>query len=61
MDSDQEEDAQDAIEQIWYRLNGHGKDKWVLDADIKGAFDNIDHKFILRKIKNFPGRELIKQ
>lgn len=51
----------DAIEQIWYRLNGHGKDEWVLDADIKGAFDNIDHKFILRKIKHFPGRELIKQ
>ncbi len=44
----------DAIGQCFNRLRGNcensGKrrkyDKWVLDADIKGFFDNIDHKSI---------------
>ncbi|TGO03032.1 hypothetical protein PN36_14040 [Candidatus Thiomargarita nelsonii] len=26
------------------------KQKWVLDADIKGCFDNIDHKFLASQI-----------
>lgn len=52
----------DAIEQVWTRLNSSGnRDKWVLDADIKGAFDNISHEFILQAIGESPGRELIKQ
>ena len=47
--------CQDAIQQCFLRLNGGNKtntgkkrknDKWVLDADIKGFFDNIDHKSI---------------
>jgi RNA-directed DNA polymerase len=33
----------------------------VVDADIKGAFDNISHEFLLKTIGNFPARELIKQ
>ena len=36
------------------------KKKWVVDADIKGSFDNIDHDFLLKAIGNFPGRQLIK-
>ncbi|HAX78969.1 MAG TPA: group II intron reverse transcriptase/maturase, partial [Cyanobacteria bacterium UBA11372] len=51
----------DAIEHIWSRLNKQGNDRWVLDADIKGAFDNICHDFILKAIGEIPGRELIKQ
>ena len=51
----------DAIEQCWRRLNRHGKDRWVLDADIKSAFDTICHSFILSKLKFFPARELVKQ
>lgn len=46
----------DAIEQAWIRLNANGADTWVLDADIKGAFDNISHEFILNAIGNTPGR-----
>lgn len=34
----------DAIEQLWYRLNGHSKDECSLDADVKGAFDNISNR-----------------
>jgi RNA-directed DNA polymerase len=32
-----------------------------LDADVRGAFDNISHDFILKTIGQIPGRELIKQ
>jgi len=35
--------------------------RWVLDADIKGAFDNIDHEFLLNAIEGFPAKELIRQ
>jgi RNA-directed DNA polymerase len=57
--------CQDAIDQCHIRLckgkkNSPG-DNWVLDADIKGAFDNISHKYILEAIGQTPGRELIKQ
>lgn len=37
--------AHDAITRIYNNLNKNKK--WILDADIKGCFDNIDHKFIL--------------
>lgn len=53
--------CQDAIAQAHSRLNKQGGDKWVLDADIRGAFDNISHEFILKAIGQTPGRELIKQ
>ena len=51
--------CQDAIEQSWIRLN-KGHDTWVLEADIKGLFDNIAHESILNSISNFPQSELIK-
>ncbi len=50
----------DAIEQCFLRLR-NGCDTWILDADIRGAFDNLSHKFILQTIGQVPGRELIKQ
>lgn len=37
----------DAIEHAWARLKGNAKHAWVLDADIKGAFDTIGHDYIL--------------
>jgi RNA-directed DNA polymerase len=51
--------CQDAIEQSFRRLR-NGMDTWVLEADIKGFFDNIAHESILNQLGNFPGRELIK-
>ncbi|NET11462.1 MAG: group II intron reverse transcriptase/maturase [Okeania sp. SIO1H6] len=35
--------------------------KWVLDADIKGFFDNIAHESILKMIDSFPHNGLIKE
>ena len=49
----------DAIAQCFIRLCG-GRDNWVLEADIKGFFDNIAHESILNMMGNFPKRELIK-
>ncbi|MFB2880713.1 group II intron reverse transcriptase/maturase [Floridanema aerugineum] len=49
----------DAISQSFIRLH-KGRDTWVLEADIKGFFDNIAHESILNSISNFPQRELIR-
>ena len=50
----------DAIAQCHHRLS-KGRDSWILDADLTGAFNNISHEFTLDAIGNTPGRELIKQ
>jgi RNA-directed DNA polymerase len=52
--------CQDAIQQCYNRLK-KGMDTWTLEADIRGAFDHISHKFILDAIGQTPGREMIKQ
>lgn len=51
--------CQDAIAQCFARVQ-NGRDKWVLEADIKGFFDNIAHESILTMMANFPKRELVK-
>jgi RNA-directed DNA polymerase len=51
----------DAIKQSWNRLRSFSTHRWVLDADLKGAFDNISHEFVLQQIAQLPGRELMKQ
>lgn len=51
----------DAIQHCWLFFAGHRRRPWILDADIKGAFDNISHDHILESLGNVPGRELIKQ
>lgn len=51
----------DAIVQCWHRLKGRSTHRWILDADVKAAFDMISHDFILQTIGKVPGRELIKQ
>ena len=51
----------DAIGKIFQAVRPNKKKKWVVDADIKGCFDNIDHKELLSAIGNFPSRKLIKE
>lgn len=52
----------DAVEHIFnFAANARGKKKWIVDADIKGAFDNIDHEYLLHTIGNVPGTALIRQ
>jgi len=54
-------DCHDAIEKIYGLARPNKTKKWVLDADIKGAFDNISHEHLLQAIGEVPGKELIKQ
>lgn len=49
----------DAINMIYRNVNRRAK--WVLDADIKGCFDNIDHDFLLGQFEKGTIRRLIKQ
>jgi RNA-directed DNA polymerase len=51
----------DAIEKIYGLARPNKRKKWVVDADIKGAFDNISHTHLLEALNLCPGRELIKQ
>src|SRR6266550_3466295 len=51
----------DAIEKIYGLARPNKTKKWILDADIRGAFDNISHDYLLKAIGPVPGKELIKQ
>jgi RNA-directed DNA polymerase len=53
--------CQDAIKQCWLRLNARHGNRWVLDADVKAAFDKISHEFVEDKLGLIPGRNLIRQ
>src|SRR5260221_2539918 len=49
----------DAIAAIFITI-AH-KAKYVLDADIKGAFDHINHEELLKKLNTYPAmRQIIK-
>lgn len=52
--------AHDAIERIHLATKSGSTRAWVLDADIKGCFDNIDHDALMEAIGNFPAREMIR-
>lgn len=52
--------AHDAIERIYLATKSGSTRTWILDADIKGCFDNIDHEELLTTIGHFPGRGMIK-
>jgi len=51
----------DAIAKIFNLARPNKRKKWVLDADIEGAFDSISHQRVLEAIGSFPARELIRQ
>ena len=53
--------AHDAIVRIHTVVYRNNARKWVLDADIAQAFDQIDQNFLLGKIGKFPARNWIKQ
>lgn len=51
----------DAIVEIQALGRSTGRKRWVIDADIEGAFDNISHEYLLKVIGTVPGRDLIRQ
>ena len=42
--------TQDAMKAIWLRTSRKTPGEWVLEADIKGCFDNISHQWIYDNI-----------
>lgn len=53
--------AHDAISKIFGIARPNKTKKWVVDADIKGCFDNIAHDPLIKAIGNFPARKIIQQ
>jgi RNA-directed DNA polymerase len=53
--------AHDAIAKVYLLACPNRRKKWVVDADIKGAFDNISHDFLLQALGDVPGKALIQQ
>jgi len=51
----------DAIAKVFGIARPNKRKKWVLDADIEGAFDSISHGKLLQTIGPFPARELVRQ
>ena len=51
-ESDQSSDAATSREAIFNAIKQ--KEKYVLDAVLKGAFDNINHQKLLHKLKTYP-------
>jgi RNA-directed DNA polymerase len=52
--------CQDAIQATFNTVNGKNPARrWVLDADLKAAFDRIDHQHLLDQLGGFPAREQI--
>ena len=51
----------DAIQAIFTTIAGKNAGRvWVLDADLKAAFDRVDHNHILERIGTFPAREQVR-
>jgi RNA-directed DNA polymerase len=54
--------CQDAIQAIHLTARGSNPARqWVLDADLRAAFDRIDHSFLLAALGTFPARGLVEQ
>jgi RNA-directed DNA polymerase len=52
----------DAIESVYLTVAGKSAQRrWILDADLAGAFDRISHAHILDQLGSFPGREMVRQ
>jgi RNA-directed DNA polymerase len=52
----------DAIEAIFQVAKGKSaRRRWVLDADLAGAFDQIAHDHILTMLGTFPARGIVRQ
>jgi len=51
----------DAMQKIYLLARPNKTKKWVVDADIQGAFDNISHEHLLETLDGFPAKELVRQ
>lgn len=49
----------DATESLFNILAGRGARVWILDADLAGAFNAIDHEHLLAALGGFPARGMV--
>jgi RNA-directed DNA polymerase len=50
----------DAMSKIFSNIKGKNPHKlWVVEGDIKGCFDNINHEVLIEKLGSYPGKILI--
>ncbi|MGF9946585.1 reverse transcriptase N-terminal domain-containing protein, partial [Priestia megaterium] len=49
----------DAVEAIFNKINPMSKKKWIFEGDFRGCFDNLNHDYIMEKIKDFPAKETV--
>ncbi len=49
----------DAIGSLFTTLCGQAKRVWILDADLAGAFNAIDHDHLLAMLGDFPARRVV--
>jgi RNA-directed DNA polymerase len=53
--------CQDAIAAIYNSVSVKRRSRtWVLEADLEGAFDHIDHDFLLASLGSFPAKGLVR-
>lgn len=52
--------AQDAMQKIHQNTHSGCRKQWIVDADIKGCFDNINHGNLLKAIDTFPAKGEVK-
>jgi RNA-directed DNA polymerase len=55
----------DAIQRIFFKMSRRRDPQWILEGDIKGCFDNIDHDAIINKMEEWkiakPIRMIVKK
>lgn len=49
----------DAMNRLFNFFNSPNSRQWIVDADITGCFDNINHDYLLTQIKHFPFKNII--
>jgi len=45
--------CQDAIEHLFSKLNRRGSKQWIMEGDIRGCFDSIEHDHIIKTLKGW--------
>jgi RNA-directed DNA polymerase len=56
-----ERSTNDAINRLYVSLSKENCRPWVVEGDIVGCFDNIDHSFLMGRLKWFPFKHLIEK
>ncbi|WP_353097038.1 reverse transcriptase N-terminal domain-containing protein [Tissierella praeacuta] len=53
--------AQDAIVNLFTKLDSRSTRKWIFEGDFKGCFDNLNHKYIMDCLMDFPAKDTIQK